>query len=174
MLLNPYSLNRNVRLKEGFVMGMMQDTGAKSTAALRSITGTDDIAILLDARVNKYNPGYQIFKLQSTCGLQPTSNAVTTQLLDPSNLMNSDQDQLSRLLTNPIQKMGCVRLWLPITVSRTYPHAKFIPYYTRFVVSFLGGDLSKPPVIIRGEWEDAEDVQEKRNAYYSESGDGGD
>lgn len=155
-------------------MGMMQDTGGRTAANMRSITGTDDVAILLDDRVNKYNPGYQIFKLQSTCGLQPNSNAVTTQLLDTSNLMNSDEGQISRLVTNPIQKMGCVRLWLPITVSRTYPHAKFIPVGTRFIVSFLGGDLSKSPVIIRGEWDDTEEVQQKRNSYYSESGDGGD
>jgi hypothetical protein len=38
-------------------------------------------------------------------------------------------------------------------VTRTYPDAKFIPAGTRFIVSFVGGDLSKDPIIIRGEWE---------------------
>lgn len=152
-------------------MGMMQDTGGRATAALQSITGTDDVAILLDDRVDKYNPGFQIFKLQSLCGLQPNSPVVTTQYLDTSKLMNKYPEQLG---IYPVQKMACVRLWLPISVSRTYPHAKFIPVGTRFIVSFLGGDLSKLPVIIRGEWDEAEDVQKKRNAYYTESGDGGD
>jgi len=152
-------------------MGMMRDTGGRSTADLQSITGVDDVAILLDDRVNKYNPGFQIFKLQSLCGLQPNSTVVTTQYLDTSNLMNKYPEQLG---IYPIQKMACVRLWLPINVSRTYPHAKFIPVGTRFIVSFLGGDLSKLPVIIRGEWDDAEEVQQKRNAYYTETGDGGD
>ena len=152
-------------------MGMMQDTGGRTTASLRSITGIDDVAILLDDCVNKYNPGFQIFKLQSLCGLQYPTNVVTTTFMNTSNLMNKYPEQI---LCQPLQKMGCVRLWLPVTISRTYPHAKFIPYYTRFIVSFIGGDLSKLPVIIRGEWEDAEEIQQKRNAYYSESGDGGD
>ena len=134
-------------------MGLMRDTGGRTTAELQSITGVDDTAILLDDRVDKYNPGFQIFKLQSLGGLQPNSRTVTTQYLDTSNLMN---------------KMACVKLWLPITVSRTYPHAKFIPMGTMFAVSFLGGDISKPPVIIRGIWDDPEEVRTKRNDYYEE------
>ena len=150
-------------------MGLMQDTGGRTTAQMSSITGVDDTAILLDERVNKYNPGFQIFKLQSLGGLQPNSKTVTTQYLNLSNLRNKHPEELGY---NPISRMACVRLWLPITVSRTYPHAKFIPYGTMFTVSFVGGDISKPPVILRGIWDDEEEVQAKRNSYYTEDGGG--
>ena len=146
-------------------MGLMRDTGGRTTAELQSITGVDDTAILLDDRVDKYNPGFQIFKLQSLGGLQPNSRTVTTQYLDTSNLMNKHPEELG---IYPVNKMACVKLWLPITVSRTYPHAKFIPMGTMFAVSFLGGDISKPPVIIRGIWDDPEEVRTKRNDYYEE------
>jgi hypothetical protein len=45
-----------------------------------------------------------------------------------------------------------------VSVTRTYPGAKFIPAGTRFIVSFTGGDLSKDPIIVRGEWEDEKGV----------------
>ena len=144
---------------------MMRDTGGFNTGQMSSVTGVDDVAILLDDRVNKYNPGFQIFKLQSLCGLQPNTRVVTTQYLDTSNLMNKHPEELG---IDKVNKMACVKLFLPVNVSRTYPHAKFIPVGTRFIVSYLGGDTSKPPVIIRGEWDDQQDVQKKRNSYYQE------
>jgi hypothetical protein len=65
--------------------------------------------------------------------------------------MNKYTDGLTPM---PVKKSAAIKLKLPVSVTRTYPTSKFIPAGTRFVVSFIGGDLSKDPVIIRGEWED--------------------
>jgi hypothetical protein len=62
------------------------------------------------------------------------------------------------LIDQPVKKSASIKLKLPVSVTRTYPGAKFIPAGTRFIVSFTGGDLSKDPIIVRGEWEDEKGV----------------
>lgn len=130
-------------------MALVTDAGSMSKS-INNLTGTDDVAILLDDHVDKYHPGTQVFKLQSLSGLQPDSKVLTTEYCQYSNLMNKDTNGL---IPNPVRKSASLKLKLPISVTRTYPDAKFIPAGTRFIVSFVGGDLSKDPIIIRGEWE---------------------
>lgn len=131
-------------------MALVSDAGSLSKS-INNLTGTDDVAILLDDHVDKYHPGTQVFKLQSLSGLQPDSKVLTTEYCQYSNLMNRDT---AGLVSNPVKKCASLKLKLPVSVTRTFPGAKFIPAGTRFIVSFVGGDLSKDPVIIRGEWED--------------------
>lgn len=138
-------------------MAMISDLGDMSQE-INAQTNTDDVAILLDDYVNKYRGGFYVFKLQSLCGLQPDSRVITTQKVNYTNLMNKNKD----LLVNyEINKAACIRLFLPISITRTYPHAKFIPSGTKFAVSFVGGDLSKPPTIIRGIWDDLDDIEKE-------------
>jgi hypothetical protein len=135
-------------------MALISDAGSMSDS-INNLTGTDDVAILLDDRVNKYHPGTQVFKLQSLSGLQPDSKVLTTEYCRYSNLMNKDT---TGLIDQPVKKSASIKLKLPVSVTRTYPGAKFIPAGTRFIVSFTGGDLSKDPIIVRGEWEDEKGV----------------
>jgi hypothetical protein len=62
----------------------------------------------------------------------------------------------------PINRSACVRIYVPVSVTRTYTlggeNPKFIPRGTRFIVGFLGGDFTKDPVMLRGEWEDVNDL----------------
>jgi hypothetical protein len=131
-------------------MALVTDAGSMSKG-INNLTSTDDVAILLDDCVDKYHPGTQVFKLQSLSGLQPDSKVLTTEYCRYSNLMNKDT---TGLIPKPVNKSAALKLKLPVSVTRTFPDAKFIPAGTRFIVSFVGGDLSKDPIIIRGEWED--------------------
>ena len=51
------------------------------------------------------------------------------------------------IIPNPVKKSAALKLKLPVSVTRTYPDAKFIPAGTRFIVSFTGGDISKDPIM---------------------------
>ena len=55
-------------------MGMVDNTSHIS----------DDIAILLDDKVDKYHPGNQVFKLQALTGLQENSKSITTEKFSTS------------------------------------------------------------------------------------------
>ena len=134
-------------------MALITDAGGNMSKSINNLTGTDDVAVLLDDRVNKYKPGTQVFKLQSLSGLQPDSKVLTTESCKFSNLMNKYTDGI---IPMPVKKSAALKLKLPVSVTRTYPDAKFIPAGTRFIVSFTGGDLSKDPIIVRGEWEDGD------------------
>ena len=126
-------------------MGMMQDTGSSQ---LTNLVQGDDVAILMDDHVDKYHPGIQTFKLQSITGLQPNTTVVTTQEIDISRILNEDTSFLSL----PVNKAACVKLKLPREHTRNFPK-KFIPVGTRFLVSYTGGDISKP-VIVGREFDD--------------------
>ena len=132
-------------------MSLMQDAGGSATSQATSLVQGNDIAILMDDHVDKYHPGIQTFKLQSITGLQPNTRIVTTQNLDLSRLMNAD----TSMFTLPVNKAAVVKLKLPREITRNFP-AKFIPVGTRFLVSYTGGDISKPVIIGREFDEDAD------------------
>ena len=143
-------------------MGMMTDTGASRTYNHNNMMYVEEVAILLDNAINKYIPGMHTFKLQSIAGLQPNTNIVTTEKHKIS-LLNKNPDGSSiDYTTLPIHRSSCLRLYVPVSVTRTYvcgtDHPKFIPRNTRFIVGFPGGDFTKDPVILRGEWEDVNDL----------------
>ena len=50
-----------------------------------------EVAVLLDNNVNKYNPGIQTFRLQSTGGLQSNTRGVYQQGISTNNLLNEDK-----------------------------------------------------------------------------------
>ena len=106
-------------------------------------TSTTEVAILLDDAVNKYNPGYQVFRLQSVSGLNENSTAINSIDINVPNMMNKDSINLGSVNTTAV-----VKLELPRDVTRNYP-IKFIPAGTRFIVSFNSGDITKPVIVGR-------------------------
>lgn len=106
-------------------------------------TSTTEVAILLDDAVNKYNPGYQVFRLQSVSGLNENSTAINSIDINVPNMMNKDSINLGSVNTTAV-----VKLELPRDVTRNYP-LKFIPAGTRFIVSFNSGDITKPVIVGR-------------------------
>lgn len=105
---------------------------------------TTEVAILLDDFVDKYNPGIQVFKLQSISGLQNNDRTITTEGVSIPNLMNKNKD----IGLSKIQTSSVIKLQLPREVTRNFPY-KFIPKGTRFTVTFDSGDITKPRIIGR-------------------------
>lgn len=108
-----------------------------------TITRTE-IGILLDT-TNKYIPGVKKFRLQSVSGLKENSTASTTSNVSTSNILNADK---SKLPINTITKSDVIELEIPKEVTRNYP-LKFIPPGTRFIISFISGDITKPVIVGR-------------------------
>lgn len=106
---------------------------------------TTEVAILLDAAVNKYHPGCQVFRLQSVNGMQENSNLVETIPIHIPNLMNKD---VGALALGEAKITSVIKMELPRDVTRNYP-VKFIPMGTRFIVSFNSADITKPVVVGR-------------------------
>ena len=106
-----------------------------------------EVAVLLDNNVNKYNPGIQTFRLQSTGGLQSNTRGVYQQGISTNNLLNEDKS----FVTGNVYKASVVRLRLPREVTINFS-TKFIPVGTRFIVSYNSGDPTKP-VIVGREYE---------------------
>jgi hypothetical protein len=110
-----------------------------------------EIAVLLTT-CNKYEPGEQIFRMQSLTGLKENTNSINRVSISKNNILNKNVNNL------PIGDVGiasAIKLKVPVEISRRYP-LKFIPAGTRFIVSFTSGDITKP-VIIGGEFYDNDD-----------------
>lgn len=103
-----------------------------------------EVAILLET-VNKYTPSFHKFKMQSVVGLKEQSGDDKISSVSTSNILNKDK---SGLTSSSITTSDIVTLELPKEVTRNYP-VKFIPKGTRFIVSFSGGDITKPVIIGR-------------------------
>lgn len=106
-----------------------------------------ELVELVDDKVNKYNPGKQLFRFLSMTGLQESTDKKEQININASSfLMNKD---LSPFQNTQIQvyRSACIKLDLPKDVTRNYPYAKYIPATTRFVVSFENGDITKPKII---------------------------
>lgn len=110
-----------------------------------------EIAVLLTT-CNKYEPGEQVFRMQSLTGLKDNTNSINRVSISKNNILNKNVNNL------PIGDVGiasAIKLKVPVEISRRYP-LKFIPAGTRFIVSFTSGDITKP-VIIGGEFYDSDD-----------------
>jgi len=108
---------------------------------MASLTPTET-AILLST-CDKYNPGTQVFKLQSVSGLNNNSSEMTTTKVSTSNLVNKDKSSIK--LTS-VNKASVIKLELPKQIAMKYP-TKFIPPGTRFILSFTSGDITKPVIV---------------------------
>lgn len=103
-----------------------------------------EVAVLLET-VNKYTPSFHKFRMQSVVGLEENSDGDQTQIISTSNIINKNK---SSLHLSPVTTSNIIVLELPKEVTRNYP-VKFIPPGTRFIVSFTGGDITKPVIIGR-------------------------
>lgn len=103
-----------------------------------------EVAVLLET-VNKYTPTTHKFRLQAVTGLQENSLDPETKAVNTSNLLNKDSSTIPK---GNVTTSDVVELTIPRDVSRNYP-TKFIPPGTRFIVSFTGGDITKPVIVGR-------------------------
>lgn len=103
-----------------------------------------EVAILMDV-INKYEPRTAPFYLQSlTPGKSKTTQTSITSNADTSNLANTDTSIGSTNVTSG----STITLNVPTEYTLDYP-VKYIPQGTRFLVSFIGGDLTKPVIVGR-------------------------
>ena len=116
-----------------------------------------EIAILLDT-ANKYTPGVKKFRLQSLSGLNENSIAIEEHQISMANILNESTDNLP---ISSIKTSSIIELEIPKDVSRNYP-TKFIPPGTRFIVSFVSGDITKP-VIVGREFQDVASSKDAAN-----------
>lgn len=112
-----------------------------------------EIAILMET-TNKYHPGKKQFYLQALTPGQPKTIDTTKENVNTNNLQNlNDKPQVKSIESN-----STIILELPKEVTRWFP-VKWIPPGTRFIVSFIGGDLTKPMIIGR-DYDDYSSVQQ--------------
>ena len=98
---------------------------------------------ILTSVCNKYKPGYQTFYVQALNPLNYKSNTVSTAHASTSNSINANKPK-----AGTINYGSNLRIELPKEVARQFP-TKYIPPGTRFLISFLGGDINKPVVVGR-------------------------
>lgn len=101
-----------------------------------------EVAVLMET-VNKYRDNMCKFYLQALVPSKPKSLEQTTIRNSTNNLANVD-----KISTSNITSGSTITLMLPKEIARNYPK-KWIPQGTRFLVSFIGGDLTKPVIIGR-------------------------
>ena len=104
---------------------------------------TTEIAILMADHINKYHPGTQPFRLQSISGLNKNNRILSTTSVSLPNLMNKDKVPI---ITHSVNTSAVIKIRIPREVARRYPK-KFIPIYTKFIVSFNSGDITKPVIV---------------------------
>lgn len=103
---------------------------------------TTEVGILTSV-CNKYKPGYQTFYVQALNPMNMKSAVKTkTQVRNP-NIINKEAISLGTVETG-----SNILIEMPKEVVRNFP-TKFIPPGTRFLISFLGGDINKPIVVGR-------------------------
>ena len=102
-----------------------------------------EVAILMTT-CNKYVPGIQTFYLQSLVPMKDKTNDITTNANNTAHLMNKD----TNIGLSEIKTSTTIQLEVPRDVTVNYP-TKWIPPGTRFLVSFSGGDITKPKIVGR-------------------------
>lgn len=108
-----------------------------------NVNSNTEIAVLMDDYVNKFHPGEQLFKLQLTGAMQANNRAVYRNTPSIPNLMNKETENIQ---FGEVQRTAVVKLALPREVTRDYPK-KYIPVGTRFIVTFISGDITKPQIV---------------------------
>lgn len=101
-----------------------------------------EVAVLMQV-TNKYHPGVCPFYLQSLTPSQPKTTETQTIPFTGNNLMNDGSIGASSLKSG-----STIELELPREIARQFP-VKWIPQGTRFLVLFIGGDITKPVIIGR-------------------------
>lgn len=101
--------------------------------------------IILMTTCNKFNPGIQTFYLQSLVPADSKSNKIVSEINDGSNILNKDKSGLG---ISKVSTCNTIQLELPREIARQYPK-KWIPPGTRFLMSFNGGDITKPKIVGR-------------------------
>lgn len=101
-----------------------------------------EVAILMQV-TNKYHPGVCPFYLQSLTPSQPKTTETQTIPFTGNNLMND-----SSIGASSLESGSTIELELPREIARQFP-VKWIPQGTRFLVLFIGGDITKPVIIGR-------------------------
>nr|DAF97774.1 MAG TPA: type VI secretion protein [Myoviridae sp. ctYA416] len=104
--------------------------------------GYTEVAILTSV-CNKYKPGYQTFYVQALNPMNMKSAVKVTSKVRNPNIINK-----TPLVTGSIETGSNILIEMPKEVVRNFP-TKFIPPGTRFLVSFLGGDINKPVIVGR-------------------------
>jgi hypothetical protein len=90
---------------------------------------------------NKYYPGIQEFRINALV-TNKTNETVHNQ---SSNVKNKNSTMLGLSTTT---KGDTIKIKLPKEHTINYPD-KFIPAGTKFIVNFIGGDISKPLIVGR-------------------------
>jgi len=90
---------------------------------------------------NKYYPGIQEFRIKAL--VTGKTNQVIHNVA--SNIQNLDSKMLG---IDKTEKSTMLKIKLPKEHTINYPD-KFIPPGTRFIVNFIGGDISKPLIVGR-------------------------
>lgn len=112
-----------------------------------------EVAVLMET-VNKYDRDNKCkFYLQALTPNKPKNLDESTTTNSGSNLANLNNNIGSTNITTS----NVITLVLPREIARTYP-TKWIPQGTRFIVSFIGGDITKPVII--GREYDGKDIQQ--------------
>lgn len=101
-----------------------------------------EVAVLMET-VNKYKDNMCKFYLQSLTPNKPKTLEESVVQNNTANLANVNNISTSNVTTG-----STITLLLPKEIARNYPK-KWIPQGTRFLVSFIGGDLTKPVIIGR-------------------------
>ena len=90
---------------------------------------------------NKYYPGVQEFRIKSLV----TGDKDAILYNNKRNLTNKDSNMIGISTTT---ESSTIKINLPKQHTINYPK-KFIPPGTRFIVNFVGGDITKPQIIGR-------------------------
>lgn len=98
---------------------------------------------ILTSVCNKYEPGYQTFYIQALNPMNMKSAVKNITKVRNPNIINKD-----RFNTGSIESGSNIMIEMPKEVVRNFP-TKFVPPGTRFIISFLGGDINKPMVVGR-------------------------
>lgn len=99
-----------------------------------------EVAILVNP-CNKYNPGVQEFTIPA---LMSNTASRTVPNNNSSNILNADKN----LGLSNATYSGRLTLTLPKEYTRNYP-TKVVPAGTKFLVLFVGDDITNPRIIGR-------------------------
>lgn len=106
------------------------------------INNTGIVVASLCELVDKYHPGSHPFYIKSLTPFSVYDNVGNTNV-QASNIKNKDTNKIS---TSKVVTGSVFYLDLPKYISKAYPK-KFIPKGTEFLVSFIGGDITKGKII---------------------------
>ena len=105
-----------------------------------------EIATLVNT-CNKYKPGVQQFYIPSLVPFKNQQGLVKTVKNNTYNLQNTSADKQNLGVTNATTG-STISIALPKEHTRWYP-TKWVPAGTQFLVTFTGGDITKPKIVGR-------------------------